>query len=155
MKMQEEAIMRAVITIPGRTLMAIVEQVREGETVDDQEASREEESTKYEAEGDDVAQEAATVDEAELDGADGEDVELDELFDNLGPGELSEILALAWIGEGNYDRSDWNRAVEAARGVPPDDILVLLDNKPNLGEAIEAALMALGLGSPASDGAAE
>lgn len=41
--------------------------------------------------------------------------ELRELIDDLNVDEAAELVALLWIGRGDYDASEWNEAVAEAR----------------------------------------
>ena len=58
--------------------------------------------------------------------------------------EAAEVLALVWIGAGDYDLSEWRQAVAAAREDPdnrrPDALLGI----PLLGDYLEEGLAALG-----------
>ncbi|RVC39822.1 DUF3775 domain-containing protein, partial [Mesorhizobium sp. M4A.F.Ca.ET.090.04.2.1] len=41
--------------------------------------------------------------------------ELRELIDDLNVDEAAELIALAWVGRGDYDASEWADALAAAR----------------------------------------
>ncbi|NIJ07188.1 hypothetical protein FHS31_000784 [Sphingomonas vulcanisoli] len=62
------------------------------------------------------------------------------LLDDLGDDQVQEILALAWVGRGTYDASEWAEALEAARDPDAEEPIDQLMEIPNL-----AALLDLGL----------
>ena len=35
-------------------------------------------------------------------------------FEDLADDQLAEVLAFCWVGQGTYDASEWNEAIEAA-----------------------------------------
>lgn len=43
----------------------------------------------------------------------GVEEELRQAFDDLGEDQLAEVLAFCWVGQGTYDVSDWNEAMES------------------------------------------
>jgi len=45
---------------------------------------------------------------------DGVEEELQAAFDDLGEDQLAEVLAFCWVGQGTYDASDWEEAMEEA-----------------------------------------
>jgi len=45
---------------------------------------------------------------------DGVEEELQAAFDDLGEDQLAEVLAFCWVGQGTYDVSDWDEAMEEA-----------------------------------------
>ena len=62
------------------------------------------------------------------------------------PGELAELVALAWIGRGDFDAKDLPAALNQARkimGTRPADYLA---GMPGLADYLERALAALGYG---------
>jgi hypothetical protein len=75
------------------------------------------------------AQDADVDTDDEVDAADSEDEfailddesneaveeEIFALLDELGDEQVEEILALAWVGRGTYDASEWSDALERAR----------------------------------------
>jgi hypothetical protein len=149
--------MRATITMPLETLKAIIERAREFEFIDD-----DEEFDETELEDDDAEEELDEDDEEgppilvanddesdEEEASEADDVDVDddeEAFEDILVGltseELSEILALAWMGEGEHEA--WDEAVGTARALSTDDVIVALAENPTLSEAIERGLIALG-----------
>ena len=40
--------------------------------------------------------------------------ELKAVFEDLGEDQLAEVVAFCWVGQGTYDASDWDEAMEEA-----------------------------------------
>jgi hypothetical protein len=70
--------------------------------------------------------------------------ELRALIDDLNVDEASELVALAWVGRGDYDASEWKDALEAARQQSPRRTSRYLMGMPMLGDYLEEGLEALG-----------
>ncbi len=72
-------------------------------------------------------------------------VELTELIDDLNIDEATELVAIAWIGRGDFDAGDWDEAVRQARerAVGPTSRYLL--GMPLLGDFLEGGLNTLGL----------
>ena len=68
------------------------------------------------------------------------------LLDELGDDQVQEILALAWVGRGTYDSSEWADALEAARDPDSEDPIDQLMEIPNLAGLLDAGLAAFDLG---------
>lgn len=66
--------------------------------------------------------------------------ELRGLLDELADDQVAEVLALAWVGRGTYDATEWDDALEEANDVPEpvEEILEL----PMLSGYLEAGLAA-------------
>ena len=89
---------------------------------------------------DDEGGEALSVLEDELN--DGVEEEVQAQLDDLADDQLAELLALAWVGRGTYDPSEWDEAyVEAGELESEERIDELLD-MPLLGGHLEAGLAA-------------
>jgi hypothetical protein len=71
--------------------------------------------------------------------------EINAALDDLGEDEIAEVLALAWVGRGTYDPSEWEEALEAANDrnaeKPADQLL----DMPMLAGYLEAGLAAFDL----------
>lgn len=71
--------------------------------------------------------------------------ELTALIDDLNVDETAELIALAWIGRGDYDATEWADVVTEARdrgrGKRAADYLI---GMPMLGDWLETGLEALG-----------
>jgi hypothetical protein len=145
--------MRATITMPLETLKAIIERAREYEFVDgddllDDDDLEDEDDDDAEAESDDDGDDASVLmtdddEDEELEADDGEEEEeFEDVLVGLTSEELAELLALAWVGEGNH--ASWDSALTAAKALPSDDVIIQLAENPTLSDAIEAGLVALG-----------
>jgi hypothetical protein len=71
--------------------------------------------------------------------------ELFDAIDNLGQEEQCRLVALAWIGRGTYDRSDWAEALAAATDGHTAHTAIYLTSMPLLGDYLEEGLAAFGL----------
>lgn len=93
----------------------------------------------------------------DLDDQDGEDQVLSALQDELNTGveeevratlddladdQLAETLALAWVGRGTYDASEWDDAFAEASDLSTDEAMDELMDMPLLASHIEAGLAA-------------
>lgn len=78
---------------------------------------------------------------------DGIEEELRSAFEDLGEDQLAEVLALCWVGQGTYEASEWDEAMEEAMsevGATHGAIDELLD-MPMLASVLEAGLAAFDL----------
>lgn len=64
------------------------------------------------------------------------------LLEDLGDDQLQEILALAWVGRGTYDASEWDDALEAAADADAEDPVEQLLDMPTLAAYLDAGLAA-------------
>ena len=76
----------------------------------------------------------------------GVEEELRAALDDLGEDQLAEVLAFCWVGQGTYDASDWDEAMdeatsEVAGGSAIDDMMEM----PMLASVLEAGLAAFDL----------
>ncbi len=67
------------------------------------------------------------------------------LLDDLGDDQVQEILALAWVGRGTYDASEWEDALEAAADSDSEDPVDQLLDMPTLAAYLDAGLAAFEL----------
>ncbi|MCU0837519.1 MAG: DUF3775 domain-containing protein [Rhodospirillales bacterium] len=65
-------------------------------------------------------------------------------LESLNEDEAVDILALVWIGSGDYDAEDWEEAVAAARDAPEERRVDALLAIPLLGDYLECGLDELG-----------
>lgn len=72
------------------------------------------------------------------------EAEVRALLDDLAEDELSELLALALIGRGTYDPSEWDDALDEAGGDSEEAIEEMLD-MPMLAAYLDAGLAAFDL----------
>ncbi|MBA3527442.1 MAG: DUF3775 domain-containing protein [Pseudomonadota bacterium] len=74
--------------------------------------------------------------------------ELRAALDDLGEDQLAEVLAFCWVGQGTYDATDWDEALQEATdmtaGASESTIDELLD-MPMLASVLEAGLAAFEL----------
>lgn len=70
--------------------------------------------------------------------------ELRELIADLNVDEIAELIALAWVGRGDFDASEWAEAVSAARDRGTRRVADYLLGMPMLGDWLEDGLEALG-----------
>ena len=89
---------------------------------------------------DDEGGEALSVLEDELN--DGVEEEVQALLDDLAEDQLAEVLALAWVGRGTYDASEWDEAFAEANDLGGDERIDELLDMPLLGGHLEAGLAA-------------
>ena len=71
--------------------------------------------------------------------------ELRTTIDDLADDQQGEILALAMVGQGTYDASEWDDALEEANDPDNESIADLLLDMPTLSENLEAGLAAFDL----------
>lgn len=76
---------------------------------------------------------------------DGIREELVAAIDALNEDQKAEIVALAWIGRGDYDVDDWEEAVTTARQRHTGSTHDYLLGIPRLGDHLEEGLSQLGL----------
>jgi hypothetical protein len=70
--------------------------------------------------------------------------ELRQLIDDLNVDEAAELIALMWIGRGDYSADEWNEAVNEARQRGNRRTSKYLLGMPLLGDWLEEGLEALG-----------
>lgn len=88
-------------------------------------------------EGEDQAL-SALVDEINT----GVEEEVRAILDDLGDDQLAETLALAWVGRGTFDASEWDDACAEANDIDPESAIDELLDMPLLAAHLEAGLAA-------------
>jgi hypothetical protein len=73
---------------------------------------------------------------------DGVEEEVQALLDDLAEDQLSEVVALAWVGRGTYDASEWDDAFEEANSLDGQEKIDELMDMPLLPGHLEAGLAA-------------
>lgn len=63
-------------------------------------------------------------------------------LDDLADDQLAETLALAWVGRGTYDASEWEDAFAEASDIDPDSAVDELMDMPLLASYLDAGLAA-------------
>ena len=89
---------------------------------------------------DDDGGEALSVLEDELNT--GVEEEIQAMLDDLADDQLTETVALAWVGRGTYDTSEWEDAFAEAAELSPDERIEELLDMPLLAGHLEAGLAA-------------
>jgi hypothetical protein len=69
--------------------------------------------------------------------------ELQALLDDLNDDEIVELLALTWVGRGDYSAAEWPAACAAARAAHDKRAVPYLMETPNLGDLVEEGIAAL------------
>lgn len=67
------------------------------------------------------------------------------LLEDLGDDQVEELLALAWVGRGTYDPSEWSDALDAAADPDAEDPTDQLLDMPTLAAYLEGGLAAFDL----------
>jgi hypothetical protein len=71
--------------------------------------------------------------------------ELTAVFEDLGEDQLAEVVAFCWVGQGTYEASDWDEAMEEAQdlvaGGTKNAITELMD-MPMLASVLESGMAA-------------
>ena len=70
----------------------------------------------------------------------GVEEELTAAIDDLAEDQQAELLAFAWVGQGTYDASDWDEAIEEAAAI--GNISEELMEMPMLASVLEAGMAA-------------
>jgi hypothetical protein len=61
-------------------------------------------------------------------------------FEDLADDQLAEVIAFCWVGQGTYEASDWDEAIEAAAG--ESNIVGELMDMPMLASVLESGMAA-------------
>ena len=72
----------------------------------------------------------------------GVEEELRATLDDLADDQLAETLALAWVGRGTYDSTEWDDACAEANEIDPESSIEELMDMPLLASHLEAGLAA-------------
>ena len=89
---------------------------------------------------DDEGDQALSALEDELNTAVEEEVQA--LLDDLADDQLAETVALAWVGRGTYDASEWDDAFSEANDLNADERIDEMMDMPLLASHLEAGLAA-------------
>ncbi|MEZ5954184.1 MAG: DUF3775 domain-containing protein [Hyphomonas sp.] len=99
--------------------------------------------------GDDLIPDVdALADEAERPHHDVLEDELEGLISGLNVDARHDLLALIWVGRGDFEASDWASARRAAREAEPFSVSDYIEELQSGGDYIEEALSALGYAPP-------
>lgn len=72
----------------------------------------------------------------------GVEEEMQAMLDDLADDQLAETLALAWVGRGTYDSSEWDDAFAEAGELGADEAMDELMDMPLLASHLDAGLAA-------------
>jgi hypothetical protein len=133
-----DAAMELAIALPTQKLAYIIEKAREFDALVEEDDP---DSGSNPSDDMEVAILEATADNPTED-------ELTAALANLNDDELTELLALLWVGRGDYDRASWRDAVQQAREAKNRRIVRYLVGTPMLGDLIEEGLAELGVSVP-------
>jgi hypothetical protein len=70
--------------------------------------------------------------------------ELRGAIEDLNDDEITEVLALVWVGRGDYTAQEWRQALAAAREAHDSRAAQYLLQTPNFGDLLEQGLAELG-----------
>jgi hypothetical protein len=76
------------------------------------------------------------------------EAELTEVLAGLNDDQLAELLALVWVGRGDFDKRSWGDALTSARETRDKRAVAYLLSTPMLGDLVEEGLAELGLVVP-------
>jgi Protein of unknown function (DUF3775) len=71
--------------------------------------------------------------------------EIKSLIDSLDVDEQSALVALTWVGRGDFDANDWDEALSTAEERRNDRTAEYLLGQPLLGDLLQTGLAELGL----------
>jgi len=91
--------------------------------------------------GKDIHQHAGLAEEEETN---SNNQELQHLIDDLNVDEASELVALVWIGRGDFELGEWKKAGETARTSATNKTSSYLMGMPMLGDWLQEGLAAIG-----------
>jgi hypothetical protein len=125
---------------PLETLCRIIIRARENEAQVPAEDPDEDPDNVDDLDEDDDGRGSLSVLEDELNT--GVEEELRAILEDLADDQLAETLALAWVGRGTYDVSEWDDAFGEANDTDPETSVDELMDMPLLASHLEAGLTA-------------
>ena len=126
---------------PLDTLCRIIIRARENEAqVPAQDPDEDADDVDDYDDDDDASGGARSVLEDELNT--GVEEEMRAALDDLADDQLAETLALAWVGRGTYDATEWDDAFAEATDTDPESSIDELMDMPLLASHLEAGLAA-------------
>ena len=126
---------------PDTVRMLILKAKAISSGVTDDYADGYENEIEYDGDGHDAHQHDGLAEEEEEDLTERE---LRALIEDLNIDEASELVALAWVGRGDYDAAEWADALAAARQQSARRTARYLLGMPMLGDYLEEGLEAIG-----------
>jgi len=73
--------------------------------------------------------------------------ELSDAIDELEPDQQKELIALFFVGRGDFDKEEWHQAMNAAAKVSHHERAKFLISKPMLADLLEEGLAKFGISS--------
>ena len=73
----------------------------------------------------------------------GVEEELNAVLEDLADDQIAEVLAFCWVGQGTYDASDWDEALEEAAS--ENHVIDALMDMPMLASVLESGMAAFDL----------
>jgi len=70
--------------------------------------------------------------------------ELMSALEDLNDDEMNDLLALVWVGRGDFSRNEWQKAVDQANETRNERAAAYLVGTPNLGDLLEEGLAVMG-----------
>jgi hypothetical protein len=134
----KESLMNPILTVPIDKLALIIEKGREFDAVVDVDDPR---SASNAADDREIAILEDTPDNPTED-------ELRAVLSNLNEDEVTDILALVWVGRGDFDKERWDEATSSARATRNKRAVDYLMGTPMLGDLVEEGLAELGIAVP-------
>ena len=74
--------------------------------------------------------------------------EIRSVLEDIGEDQLAEVIAFCWVGQGTYESSDWDEAMEEAQALVGDGTEGAIDEvmeQPMLASVLESGLAAFDL----------
>jgi hypothetical protein len=74
--------------------------------------------------------------------------ELRAVLEDLGEDQLAEVIAFTWVGQGTYDASDWDEAIDEAQSLVSEGSDAAIDElleQPMLASVLESGMAAFEL----------
>lgn len=84
------------------------------------------------------------IDVLEFQADDAVDEELAATLDAMNEDELLDLIALSWVGRGDFSFAEWDEAREGARRIERDQVARYVMNHPTISDDLEEALSQLG-----------
>lgn len=73
------------------------------------------------------------------------EAEFDGVLEGMDEDEALDLVALLWLGRGDFDPLEWDEARKAARDEATTPVATYLKGQPQLADHLEAGLEAMGL----------
>lgn len=132
-----------VLTINPETVRDIIEKARAiSANLSDEYEGGHEHEVEFDGYNKDIHQHSGL---AEEETADMSDTQLQQLIDGLNEDKASELVAITWIGRGDFEIGEWEKTVETARRSATAKTSTYLMGMPMLGDWLDEGLAAIGV----------